>query len=373
MIIKKSTILLPTLNCFHSLSSSSAPISTTSSYTITTTTTTSTRPEACRPHGRQRLYLQHHDRRRHYATITSDSPNDASYLNWPDPPQGHTHPTPYQIFSLQHKEAYSKQRFYELVKLYHPDRNNGKPDTPSETAPSSHHHHHHHRSCNNSIPHATKLERYRLIVAAHAILSDPAKRRAYDSFGAGWAGTPDAGFHHHPRGRDGQHAPGPFSGWREHTDPNIWANATWEDWEKFHARTDPHHPANFQGGAHQGPVYLRNSYFVSLVVLMALLGSGANYKRGDSAGEKFLEARDAMHDRASRELRRVRQQSEDRPKEERIQFFLRQREATMLGISVEEVRQLKAEKLLPRRDTCMSEGLREKEWEGEGEGEKERG
>ncbi|KAF1352337.1 hypothetical protein BDV97DRAFT_292892 [Delphinella strobiligena] len=279
--------------------------------------------------------------KRRYASIANDG-RDYSHLRWPEAPNGHQHPTPYQIFSLQQSEPYSKQRFYELVKIYHPDR--GSPATPPSVLPGSH-------PCHN-IAHGTKLERYRLIVAAHGILSDPEKRRAYDSFGAGWAGAPGNGATSNPWGRPGTGTgtpPGPFSGWREGTDPNIWANATWEDWERFYAARDPSHPS------HQAPTYIRNSYFITIVMVLALVGSTANYGRAEVNGERFLEARDAMHDRAAKDLRKVRQQSESRPKEERIQFFLRQREATMTGLGVEEVRQDKLSKILPQQETCMSE------------------
>lgn len=94
---------------------------------------------------------------------------------------------------------------------------------------------------------------------------------------------------------------------------------------------------------------------MTIVMVLALFGGTANYGRAEVNGEKFLEARDAMHDRAAKELRKVRQQSESRPKEERIQFFLRQREATMTGLGVEEMRQDKLSKILPQQETCMSE------------------
>ena len=62
------------------------------------------------------------------------------------------HPTPYQIFEMKTNGVYSKARFYELVKVYHPDRGNGKDE---------------------ALPRHIKMERYRLIVAANHILADP--------------------------------------------------------------------------------------------------------------------------------------------------------------------------------------------------------
>ncbi|KAF2764032.1 hypothetical protein EJ03DRAFT_242842, partial [Teratosphaeria nubilosa] len=221
---------------------------------------------------------------------------------WPETPKGRSCPSPYAIFGIKHNAVYSKGKYYELVKLYHPDLSKDKH--------------------NGDPAHQLKMERYRLIVAAHNILSDPTKRSAYDRFGAGWDGRAD------PAGsgaRSGAHQPGPFShSWNDHADP-IWQNATWEDWERFYARRAEH-----EGGpssAPRAPVYMKNSYFLSLVIFFAIIGSSANYGRAQDAGDYLVERRDIVHDRAAKELRKVRQDMAGmRGKEERIQWFMRQRE-----------------------------------------------
>ncbi|KAH0291234.1 hypothetical protein KCU62_g3068, partial [Aureobasidium sp. EXF-3399] len=274
---------------------------------------------------------------RSYATLAGDpmsagqpdpsasAPND---MPWPKPPKGHSHPTPYQILSTTESEPYSKRRFYDLVKLYHPDSG----------ACEKHHHHH-------KVPQPLRLERYRLVVAAHTILSDPEKRKMYDRFGAGWSGVPST-----VGGKPGAGTPaGPFSAWRQQGDPDIWNNATWEDWERFYARRD---------GMPQQPRYLSNGNFILCVILLAIVGASLNISRAEKEGDKVVASRDLVHDRASKELRRVRQLSENRPKEERIQFFVRQREATMHGVGTESLRDDKVAKLLPEQETCLSDELR---------------
>ena len=89
-------------------------------------------------------------------------------------PQGYTwpssvNPTPYEILAHSKDARYNKALFYQLVKIYHPDRN--------------------HTAAGSSMPHSVRLERYRLVVAANEILSDDVKRRAYDLYGAGWHGN----------------------------------------------------------------------------------------------------------------------------------------------------------------------------------------
>lgn len=237
---------------------------------------------------------------------------------------------------------YTKARFYELVKIYHPDRSNG-----------------------SSTTHQTKIERYRLIVAAHTILSDPVKRSAYDRFGAGWNGKAEVD----AQGRSQQPGPGPFThshGWNsnDHSDP-IWQNATWEDWERFYARRAREAGGGSESGkehaAPQTPLYMQNSYFILLVAIVALMGSSANYNRAQDAGTYFVEQRDLVHDRAAKELRKVRQEMGNmNSREERIQWFLRQREATMgtmAATDVEAMREEKAQRVLAEPEVCRSEGV----------------
>lgn len=250
------------------------------------------------------------------------------------PPKGQKCPTPYQIFALRKNDAYSKSRFYQLVKLYHPDKNG---------------------SSGSKMSQEIKSERYRLVVAANDILSDPAKRSAYDRLGAGWDGRVDAA-------AKANSATGPFNqNWRPPTDP-VWQNATWEDWERWREARDDEAMGIKRGK--QSPLYMQNSYFIALIALLALMGSSANYSRAQDAGQHFVEQRDIVHDRAAKELRKVKQDVQGmRGRDERIQWFLRNREATM-GIStddVETMRQEKADRVLPNREICRSEDIVESE------------
>ena len=124
---------------------------------------------------------------RSYATVNSDDIRNGDDLRWP----AVSVPSPYQIFHISPRDAYSKHRFYALVKIYHPDRS----------------HHSHIHSHIHSLPGAVKMERYRLIVAANDILSNPDKRKAYDRTGAGWNGFMEHG--HHPSQYDWSRSKGP--------------------------------------------------------------------------------------------------------------------------------------------------------------------
>lgn len=199
MLIRKPLLLPSTygsLQAFHT--SASNHKSSTSSTRCWTKT--STRPQQqCSPKG--------------YATISGTGTEHAHEkdYDWPLPPKGQRCPTPYQIFALKKNQAYSKARFYQLVKIYHPDKSDAS---------------------DSGISQEMKSERYRLVVAANIILSDPVKRSAYDRIGAGWDGKADIA------GKNGSGA-GPFQqNWRDPSDP-VWQNATWEDWERWReARED---------------------------------------------------------------------------------------------------------------------------------------
>ncbi|OQN98942.1 hypothetical protein B0A48_15288 [Cryoendolithus antarcticus] len=285
---------------------------------------------------RQQQSPQH--RPANYATLTDDHVNHESHPQhtWPEPLNGRTSPTPYQIFSIRQNEVYSKARFYELVKMYHPDR------------------------VSTGHSHDLRVERYRLVVAANIILSDPVKRTAYDRFGTGWDGKADLGqrneWHAHPRGQ-----PGPFShSWSSPSDP-VWNNATWEDWEKWRESHD--YSAAGVRQAQQAPLYMGNSYFVVLIAVLALMGSGANYNRAQDAGQYYIEQRDMVHDRAAKELRKVKQEVQSKGRDDRIQWFLRHREAQLgiVGSDVETMREEQADRVLPNRDVCRSEDIKEQD------------
>ena len=161
-------------------------------------------------------------------------------MNWPCRRNNPFTPSPYEIFELEKSAAYTKHKFYQLVKIYHPDTNG--------------------HNAGDGLTDVQRLERYRLIVQAHAILSDPVKRRAYDSSGAGWGATRYADRHSkgftNPEGR--RYGFGPDD------DSSIFQNATWEDWERWYRRHDPPSKQPYE-------TYLHPNAFASVVILLAFL------------------------------------------------------------------------------------------------------
>ncbi|KAI9666687.1 MAG: hypothetical protein M1821_004623 [Bathelium mastoideum] len=288
---------------------------------------------------------------RRYATIADDSTSSkANHENdnsaWPETHSSQKSPTPYEIFGLRPNAPYSKHRFYELVKQYHPDRTSNRSceDPKFSNSPLG-------------ISESTRLERYRLIVAAHTILSDPIKRHAYDRYGAGWNGQPDLNGLRFHRDSNAPRSTTTTSGFRFSSDDPM-HNATWEDWERWYQRQQQQSAQHGDNSSSQRPpqtqTYISNLAFISLLVMLAGLGGVGQATRAEGFSQTFLEQRDRAHDAASRELRRARQESRNGLKDQRIGRFLEERDPGW------HEREEAYEKLLPSAEVCASEHVKER-------------
>lgn len=257
--------------------------------------------------------------------MVSDGHSSHSHegLRWPEMTSADRIPTPYQIFNQKKGSPYSKQRFLELVKIYHPDRH----DLDSSI---------------EALPYATKLERYRLIIAANEILSDAVKRSAFDLYGAGWNGMPHVQSpKDHCNSSAAAWADRNGSAWNEPGGPSQ--NATWEDWERWYARHDPKEK--------QVPQFVSNGAFVGLIVIFAIVGGIGQATRVGNFSVGFIEQRDALHDRIAKDLTRRRSETTSLwgSREERIISFLKQRDP--IGYNELPPNQDGVRKLLPPPET----------------------
>ena len=254
-------------------------------------------PHSSKPPGAKKFHW------RHYATTYLErlSQDRTDELFWPKLPYPGAIPTPYQILSARRGDPYSKRRFYELAKIYHPDKSI----------------HEHNNAGVKSLPGAVKMERYRTVVAAHEILSDPIKRSAYDLSGAGWNGRPEVGA---PEYYWGHNRGARWSGFDTNDSP--FKNATWEDWEKWYQRDK----------AKQEPVYFSNGGFLILVITAVLLGGFGQSLRVGDYSDVFKNQVETIHDDASKGLKKRKIDStgfENRDK--RLQSFLRSRDPSVSG------------------------------------------
>jgi hypothetical protein len=269
--------------------------------------------------GQQQQQYRHHRSccqhvrasRRGYATVQGDndgidgSSNDGSRRrhgdvpSWPRTPN----PTPYEIMDFKKGAPYSKARFYQLVKLYHPDTHEHQ-QSNTHQPPHSHSHDSHDR-----IPSAVRLERYRLVVAANGLLSDPAKRKLYDNRGIGWTGgrtpSPNEAARHADRT------------WRQQPH-NAANNATWEDWERWHEERDGRSPKE--------PVHMPNGVFAMLVVMMCMVGAMAQKTRAENSGSQYVDIVSQKNAHLGSEMRKSTAAMAGHSKDQRIETFVRDRE-----------------------------------------------
>lgn len=239
----------------------------------------------------QKCALSLYTRRRGYATVSDKFPKrpetSVSHQDWPSGP----HPTPYQIFDQKRDAPYSKARFYTLVKFYHPDRH---------TQPGA---------ADSSLSHAVRLERYRLVVAANQILSDPARKRAYDLYGAGWGSK---------LSMDNSAYRNAEKSWRnEPGNPSM--NATWEDWERWYGERDGEK-------SKQRTVFMSNEMFVVVICAFVVAGSMGQAKRANKSTMGLVEMHDQKHEAISHDIRRRQTEQYGLSRHERVESFLRQRE-----------------------------------------------
>lgn len=176
------------------------------------------------------------------------------------------------------------------------------------------------------------MKQYRLIVLAHEILSDPSKRKAYDSYGAGWGARAYTATRH---SRGYSSASGQQYGQGEGYDSSPFANATWEDWERWYRRSAPHHAASRQ--AYEG-TYVNPNAFAAFVILLAILSGILQATRAGQLSSSMSERQLAFSEETSRFMT-ARASEFDEGKlnsEGRVRHFLERRDPTRFGLKEEE-------------------------------------
>lgn len=242
--------------------------------------------------------------RRRFAHVNSTPVGPHGDLTWPTSPTF----SPYELLKQERLAPYSKRHYYELVKIYHPDRPcNGHP------------------MCRD-LPDSVRKDRYRILVAAHEILSDPVKRAAYDNFGDGWHHRQEL-FGPHTKQNTRRSAGYKYSTKRPGDD--IFRNATWEDWERFYERRDGR-PKQAQTVSH--------STFASFLLLLALFG-GIGQAVTIGKFSSFVQERvQSVNEKCGKILEGRRQSTLNQmnSRDARVQSFLMKRDPSGYGLKEEE-------------------------------------
>jgi curved DNA-binding protein CbpA len=170
------------------------------------------------------------------------------------------------------------------------------------------------------------MQRYRIIVAAHEILSDPVKRDAYDKYGLGW----------HQRSelfaaKGGENQNGQYARYtrQKGSDDSVFRNATWEDWERWYQRNDSNRS---RASA------VSHGTFASFLILLSLFAGTAQAVSIGKFSSVFDERAKEVNERRARFLdgRKHDTVSQMSSQDARVQNFLIKRDPSGYGLKEEE-------------------------------------
>lgn len=178
------------------------------------------------------------------------------------------------------------------------------------------------------LTHVERLERYRLVVQAHEILSDPVKRRAFDASGAGWGTSRNATRH----SKGFTNSEGKTYGFGPDDDSSIFQNGTWEDWERWYRRHDNPNKQAYSG------IYVHPNAFASFVIILAVLTGVLQATRAGQYSGSLEEKTKALTEETHRFLssRAHHYQENQLGAEGRIKHFLEKRDPSKSGLKDEE-------------------------------------
>lgn len=196
-----------------------------------------------------------------------------------------------------------------MVQIYHPDKTCN------------------HHPASKDVPLSDRMHRYRILVAAHQLLSDPAKREAYDKYGLGWHDRTEL---FGPKAAEKSFAARNVQYARHRDDPDsIFNNATWEDWEAWYERRDG-----------RGPQVrtVSHSTFASFLVLLTLFfGVGQAVTIGKYASSVDERAKGVSAKRGKfLDGRRQETVTQSDSTDARVQSFLRKRDPSGYGLKEDE-------------------------------------
>jgi hypothetical protein len=102
-------------------------------------------------------------------------------------------------------------------------------------------------------------------------------------------------------------------------------NATWQDWENWYDKFNPPKPGN-PPRKPQRPIFLSNTAFISLVGVLAALAGVGQATRAQETSKNYVYMVDAASNRAKGEVNRVQLNKQGLNREQRIDYFLRDRD-----------------------------------------------
>ncbi|CAG8763203.1 4253_t:CDS:1, partial [Ambispora leptoticha] len=164
-----------------------------------------------------------------------------------------------------------KKRYYDLVKDYHPDKSK---DTS-----------------------AVALERFRKVVAAYEILSNPRKKDLYLRYGFGW--------------EEQQKNSSSTSSYNGNNASKSYKPRSWHDEDRYHGAFN-----------NNEPIFMANSYLAAFIIATALFGGMIQLLRLENSSMSLKAAADRHHLRASKNLKTVRREGQMYAERRRAEIML---------------------------------------------------
>ncbi|KAI1120954.1 hypothetical protein F5Y10DRAFT_257355 [Nemania abortiva] len=227
-----------------------------------------------------------------YKDRTNDQHSEHRLIVWPLAPNF----TPYQLLEQDPKAPYDKKRFCQLAMMYHPDR-------------WIHEKYH-------GVSKASRIERYRLILTAHRILSDPVKRKAYDRGGLGWdkelvsyVARAEPSFQRTAASSSNSAARG--------SGPEV----IWENQETYW---------NPGSSKQQKQLFVNNRIFGLILILFVVIMTCIRFIRADHISRQSLRQRDAINAALLADLKRIYKDGHSMTRHERVEKFLNRRMGALI-------------------------------------------
>ncbi|CCX35422.1 putative Hsp40 co-chaperone Jid1 [Taphrina deformans PYCC 5710] len=216
-----------------------------------------------------------------------------NHLPWPP----HQFPTPYEIFHVEQSASAGeiKKRYYELVKIYHPDKIHN--------------------------PSVLENERFHKIVAANDLLCDKSKRSAFDRYGVGWQW---AGSDRHSKVYAGQMSGSRFNQYNRQRRADHSETAPWDHFYTGNRTTNGDETR-----------YTSNTNFIGFLVFLSAIGAVVQAARLGKASAEINERADKQHFNTARDLAESRRLARDLGKDERRRLFLAHRSGDATGYGVD--------------------------------------
>ncbi|CAO1627144.1 unnamed protein product [Sympodiomycopsis kandeliae] len=269
---------------------------------------------------------------RRYATHSSGGSESLQF------PSHLRNPTPYDIFHLPRSASQSeiKNRYYDLVKILHPDRRPRSQDDATSSSGRAKG-----KSKASENPSEEKVdEEFRLVVKSYELLSHRQKRATFDKFGLGWDSSTKADANGYGTFKSASEREWSelqrrrefmSRGERMHQWWNTHDQTGWQRHGHSYSYTGEDQFFTSHNNNNHSPRYIPNSQFISVIILVTWGIAIFQFLRLSNQSKEILKLQDKKHLNAVQSLNEATSLAKSSQGKERFQNMrARAREARIL-------------------------------------------